>query len=74
MNLDLSAFRDFALSERWRLQFRAESFNISNTPHFANPNATVESTAFMEISSTVGEASNLEGLSRGFRFGLRLSF
>lgn len=74
VNLDLSAFRDFAVRERWKLQFRAESFNFTNTPHFSNPNANVESTAFMEISSTVGESANLEGLSRGFRFGVRLSF
>jgi len=25
------------------MQFRAEGFNISNTPHFANPNANVSS-------------------------------
>lgn len=34
-NLDLGIFREFAITERWRLQFRAESFNATNTPAFA---------------------------------------
>jgi hypothetical protein len=32
--LDLSAFKDFQLSERFRLQFRSEFFNILNHPNF----------------------------------------
>lgn len=36
-NLDFSAFKDFAIRERTRLQFRAEFFNLTNTPAFANP-------------------------------------
>ncbi len=35
--LDLSAFKDFRLSERFRLQFRAELFNILNHPNFNAP-------------------------------------
>lgn len=40
-NLDLSAFKDFAIKERLKLQFRAEFFNFTNTPAFANPAATL---------------------------------
>jgi hypothetical protein len=33
-HVDLSMFKDFPVTERLRLRFRAESFNISNTPSF----------------------------------------
>src|ERR1035438_10906565 len=33
-NLDFSVFRSFALRERVNLQFRAEAFNLTNTPAF----------------------------------------
>ena len=33
-HVDLSVFKDFPVTERLRVQFRAESFNISNTPSF----------------------------------------
>jgi uncharacterized protein (DUF2345 family) len=37
-HVDLSMFKDFPVTERLRLRFRAESFNISNTPSFiVNP-------------------------------------
>jgi len=35
--LDFSTFKDFALTERFRLQFRAEFFNILNHPNFNAP-------------------------------------
>ncbi len=33
-HVDLSLFKDFAVTERFAVQFRAESFNISNTPSY----------------------------------------
>jgi hypothetical protein len=35
--LDVSLFRDFKLTERFKLQIRAEMFGATNTPHYANP-------------------------------------
>ncbi|MBO0799226.1 MAG: TonB-dependent receptor, partial [Blastocatellia bacterium] len=49
VNLDLSLFREFKLSERFSLQFRAESFNFTNTPHFSNPNSDINSDNFGKI-------------------------
>ena len=71
-NLDLSLFRTFKLSDQMHLQFRAEAFNATNTPHFANPNGNVNSGNFGKVLAT--QTAYALGRSREFRFGLRLSF
>jgi len=73
VNADLSAFKMFKFTERVNLQFRAESFNLSNTPHFGNPNGNANSSNFGKILSTQSAADAI-GRSREFRFGLRLGF
>jgi hypothetical protein len=35
--LDFSLFKDFRTTERTHLEFRAEIFNLTNTPNFSNP-------------------------------------
>jgi TonB-dependent receptor-like protein len=71
-NLDLSLYRTFKLGAQTNLQFRAEAFNATNTPHFNNPNGNVNSSNFGKILST--QTAYATGRSREFRFGLRLSF
>ena len=75
VNMDLSLFRTFKLTEKFDLQFRAEAFNVSNTPAFGNPNGNRNSSNFGHILSTRSGTSRT-GLarSREFRFGLRLGF
>jgi len=51
-NLDFSVLKDFTVSERMRLQFRAEFFNLTNTPHFGLPNGALGSGSFGAISDT----------------------
>jgi hypothetical protein len=65
VNLDLSLFRKFPIRERLQLEFRAEAFNSTNTPHFDAPNANVNSSSFMTITAA-------EQDQRTLRFGLRL--
>ena len=55
INTDLSLFRSFPIRERFQLQFRAEAFNATNTPHFNNPGANVSN---MRIGSS-GEIIDL---------------
>jgi hypothetical protein len=86
VSLDGGLFRDFRLSERWTLQFRAEGFNLSNTPHFDIPNTNASNMTlnadgsirslgnFMSITSTAAREANAEGGAREFRFGMRVSF
>jgi hypothetical protein len=85
-NIDTSLFRNFSLSERWKLQFRAESFNLTNTPHFANPSANVSNLSlnpdgtirslgnFMSVTGTATGSVNAEGAARNIRFALRITF
>jgi hypothetical protein len=65
-NFDFSVFRKFALRERWRLEYRAEFYNVTNTPHFGVPNATVTSSAFGMITSATG--------NREVQMALRVTF
>jgi len=40
-NVDFAAYKQFRITEKKRLQFRFEAFDLFNTPHFAAPNLTV---------------------------------
>ncbi len=41
VNVDLGLARNFAIRERFRLQFRGEAFNLFNHPQFGIPGATI---------------------------------
>jgi hypothetical protein len=68
-NYDLSVFRLFPIGERFRLEYRAEFYNLTNTPHFANPSGTATSATFGIISSTLSGYGN-----RQVQMALRLKF
>ena len=67
VNFDMSLFKDFAIREEMKLQFRAEAFNIFNTPQFGQPNASIGNVSAGVISSTVGTP-------RVMQLGLRMEF
>ena len=84
-NLDFSVQRQFSLGNRLTLQARAEIFNLTNTAHFANPNANVSNLqlnadgtirnlgGFSSITSTAN--SGRDGIDeRVVRVGVRLGF
>jgi hypothetical protein len=48
---DASLFKNFKLSERFNLQFRAESFNVLNHPNFNNPGTNSLLSSFGTITS-----------------------
>jgi carboxypeptidase family protein len=54
-NLDFALFKNLAVTERLNAQFRAQAYNISNTPHFANPNGDLSQgpNQFGHITSTI---------------------
>lgn len=69
VNINTSLFRDIPLSERFILQFAGDAFNLSNTPHFDNPNASVTSPSSFGIVTSASLQDQ-----RYFRFGLKLTF
>jgi hypothetical protein len=84
VNVDASLFRSFKLGERFAMQFRGEALNLTNTPHFANPGASVSSLSLNPDGSvkTLGGFTTITGVSAGsrltderyLRFGLRITF
>lgn len=47
---DLMAGKTFAVTERLRTEFRAEAFNLTNTPSLGNPNGNYGTVAFGSIT------------------------
>lgn len=65
-NMDLSLLRDFRLTERVRLQFRFEAFNLTNHTNFELPSNSFGSPTFGVVGSALE--------SRDLQMGLKLYF
>jgi hypothetical protein len=69
---DLSMFKDFYFREnREHLQFRAEAFNVFNTPQFNNPNTQIGNPAAGTITSA-GAPLLFQRTSRQIQLALKL--
>jgi hypothetical protein len=71
-DLDLSLFKDLALNERFKLQFRSEFFNALNHANFGTPNAIVFANGV--VSSTAGLITSTATTSRQIQFSMKLIF
>jgi hypothetical protein len=69
VNLDYSLFKNFAFTERYKLQFRWETFNTLNHPNFANPNST-----FVPGSTIFGNITATSTNMRQMQMALKLMF
>ena len=69
VNFDASLFKDFKVTERVALQFRAETFNTFNHVTFEEPNRTVGTALFGVVSAVAPNPG-----PRRMQMGLRLSF
>ncbi len=65
-NLDASVFRNFHVTERSLLQFRAEGFSVVNTPQWNNPDTGFNSATFGYITGAGG--------ARRIQFAAKFSF
>jgi hypothetical protein len=69
---DLSVAKQFSFRERWKLQFRAEFFNLFNHTNFNTPNPVVYAAATGGPSPTAGVITSTATTSRQAQLGLKL--
>jgi hypothetical protein len=66
-NFDIGIFKNFTISERFRLQYRAEAFNAFNNVNFSNPGASFGTANF-------GRITGVQNSARSIQMGLKLYF
>jgi len=59
-SIDFTISKYFNFTERLRLQYRAEAYNLSNSPYFANPNVTVGAGTFGRITAVSNSARQMQ--------------
>jgi outer membrane receptor protein involved in Fe transport len=72
VNFDFSLFKMFPINERFRLQFRAEAFNLTNTPTFSLPAAS--SPALTIGNANFGKLGSSSATGRQIQLALKLYF
>jgi hypothetical protein len=81
--LDFALFKQFRTSERTSLEFRAEFFNLTNTPNFAAPgfggNGVVPAPGALNYASpstfgTINSTRDLQNDQREIQFALKFYF
>jgi Carboxypeptidase regulatory-like domain/TonB dependent receptor len=66
-NVDVSLFKQFRISEHSQVQFRAEAFNLTNSPSFSAPGSNIDTASGGVVTSTISTPRNIQ-------FGLKLNF
>ena len=66
-SLDFSIFKQFRVGERSQLQFRAEAFNLTNTPSFSAPGTNIDVASGGIVLSTISAP-------RQIQFALKFNF
>jgi len=74
--MDMSLFKNIVLRENWKLQLRAEAFNIFNIQNWDVPSTLTINTNSTTLATGVGKISGLaQGTTpRQIQFGIRLLF
>jgi len=75
-SLNGSLFKNVAITERFNLQLRLETFNLTNTPEFANPTTSITSATFGEVTSTLASGTGANGVGGGrvVQLGVKFTF
>lgn len=67
-NIDMALLKRVDLTERFKLELRADSTNLTNSPGFGFPTAVINSTTFGRIRGTLDTAS------RKIQLGAKINF
>ncbi len=67
-NLDLGVIKRIYWKERWNVELRADTTNLTNSPSFGFPTATITSTLFGRIRDSVASGS------RKIQLGAKINF
>lgn len=81
-NFDFSLFKNFSIQEKLNIQFRAEAFNLLNTPQLSNPLAGLPSLTGGATRYTAANRGNFGDIqstnpivdNRRIQFGLKVLF
>jgi len=80
LQMDLALRREFPIAAGWRLQFRAEAFNVFNHPNFGAINPYFFENTFGQATSTLAQSLGVlsplyqTGGARSMQFALKLMF
>jgi len=66
--MNASLLKRVTLTERVRMEFRADATNLTNTPSFGGPTTDITSTTFGRIRNTVSSSSRKIQLAAKLRF------
>ncbi len=67
VQFDTALFKNFKITEKINADFRAQVYNLANTPSFGNPATNIN-------LATGGQVTATRNLPRVFEFGLKLNF
>jgi hypothetical protein len=73
VNFDASVVKRIKANDRYAIELRADAFNVTNSPHFANPGRDFGTATFGQVNSTLGPGDGASG-PRLVRFGARVTF
>jgi hypothetical protein len=78
VNIDTAVERIFPVTESNNIHFRAEFFNLTNTPQFANPNSSVDFTEGpngpVNLNPSFGMITSTAANPRIIQFALKYLF
>jgi hypothetical protein len=69
---DMNLEKNIVWRERFRLQLRADSFNIFNHPNFAPPNASISNTSNVGQVTSISSSPGYE--PRTVEFAIKFNF